>query len=96
MSSNDWNTVSKWAPTIVALIGIAGTLYYTGERDGRMEARIRTAEEHANKLDARMDSMVPRIEYSAAQAFTASQVVEVKQGVRDLNSKVDRLLERRP
>ena len=81
------DTASRWLPTVVALAGILGQTFYFGQRLGAAEQELKNTTSTAQ-------ASVTRVEYLAEKAATGSQLSDVKQTLRDMNQKLDRLVER--
>lgn len=87
MSNEQKDQLSRWMPTIVAILAIVGQVFYFGARLGATEQRLETAHILAS-------NSVSRIEYASDKASATTQVSDVKIALRDLNYKMDRLIER--
>lgn len=81
------DSLSRWLPTIVAIIGIVAQGFYLGQRLGAAEQKLdnTTITAHNN---------VSRVEYLSDKAAQADQLSDLKQALRDINNKLDRLVER--
>lgn len=91
MSDASKESLSRWMPTIVAIIAILGQVFYFGQRLGANEQRVTTVETEVAKQAA---LIITRAEYSADKAASTVQTGDIKQSLRDLNDKMDRLIER--
>jgi hypothetical protein len=94
MTAPSKESVSRWLPTVVALIAIVGNILHFGAREGRMEQRVNALEEAKREQAARLETLVPRIEYAAAQGYTGQQITRVEKAVAEVSAKLDRLIER--
>lgn len=81
------DTLSRWLPTLVAILGILGQTFYFG-------ARLGAAEQELKNTTTMATASVTRVEYLAEKAATGAQLLDVKQTLRDMNQKLDRLVER--
>lgn len=88
MSNESKEALSRWLPTIVAIIAIIGNILWLGARAGAMEQRISNNQEALAKT-------ITRAEYSADQRAATAQNDDTKQALRDINAKLDRLIEQR-
>jgi len=88
MSESQKDTLSRWLPTIVAIAAIIGNILWLGARAGALEQRI-------NYTESALQSTVTRAEYLADKTAAAGQLGDVKQTLREINTKIDRLVERR-
>jgi hypothetical protein len=94
MTSPSRDSISRWLPTIVALAGLAGSVYYFGERTGRVEQAVINLATRDAHIETRLDGMLPRHEYSAHHLSVNVQINDLKQSMRDANNKLDRIIER--
>lgn len=78
---------SRWLPTVVALLGVLGQTFYFGQRLGAAEQELKNTSAIAN-------ANVSRVEYLAEKSANSSQLQDMKQTLRDMNAKLDRLVER--
>jgi len=91
MSDASKDTLSRWLPTIVAIAAILGQVFYFGQRLGANEQKVSTVE----TLVAQQAAVsVTRAEYVADKTAIAVQTSDIKVALRDLNVKMDRLIER--
>ena len=88
MSTESKEALSRWLPTIIAIIAIVGNILWLGARAGAMEQRI-----YANEVA--LGKSITRAEYSADQRAATQQSDDTKQSLRDINAKLDRLIEQR-
>lgn len=86
MSDQQKETVSRWAPTLIALIAILGNLLWISNRAGQIEQRVVTNEKS-------LTNTVTRAEYLADKASSVTQFADVKSTLRDISSKLDRMIE---
>ena len=91
MSETSKDSLSRWLPTIVAIIAIVAQVFYFGQRLGANEQRVTTVESDVVKQSA---LSITRAEYAADKAASTVQTSDIKQSLRDLNVKMDRLIER--
>lgn len=91
MSEANKDSLSRWLPTIVAIIAILGQVFYFGQRLGAAEQRVASTEVAVAQQAAQA---VTRAEYAADKSAAVVQTADIKQSLRDLNSKMDRLIER--
>jgi outer membrane protein TolC len=94
MTAPSRDSISRWLPTIVALAGLAGSVYYFGERTGRVEQAVINLAAQDAQMEKRIDTMLPRYEYSAHHLSVNVQINDLKQSLRDANNKLDRIIER--
>lgn len=87
MSENQKDQLSRWMPTVVAILAIVGQVFYFGQRLGASEQRLESV--HSIAVNS-----VSRVEYSSDKASLNVQNTDVKTALRDLNLKMDRLIER--
>lgn len=78
-------------PTIVAIAAIIGNILWLGSRAGALEQRI-------NYTETALQNTVTRVEYVADKTAAANQLGDVKTTLREISTKIDRLVEnqRRP
>ena len=88
MSNGSKELLSRWLPTIVAIAAIIGNILWLGERAGKMDQRIYTNELAIAKT-------ITRAEYEADKRAAAVMSDDIKQTLRDMNAKLDRLIEQR-
>lgn len=89
MSEIQKDTLRGWMPTIVAIVAIIGNILWLGSRAGALEQRI-------NYTETALQQAVTRAEYQADKSAAANQLGDVKTTLREINTKIDRLVERRP
>lgn len=87
MSDNQKDQLSRWMPTLVAILAIVGQVFYFGQRLGASEERLESVHQIAI-------NSVSRTEYISDKASVAVQTSDIKTALRDLNLKMDRLIER--
>lgn len=96
MSDRTKSLLNAWLPAIVALAGFIGNAMWFANWTGQMESRLVTVEasvrEHTTELKA--DRYVPRTEYAAAVQARNTELNDIKQGVREMNAKLDAILVR--
>lgn len=96
MSDRTKSLINAWLPALVALAGFIGNAMWfakwTGEMETRMAANESIVREHTVELKA--DRYIPRTEYSAAARSRDTELADIKQGVREINGKLDALLTR--
>ena len=80
--------MSRWLPTVVAIAAIVGNIIWLGARAGALEQRI-------NYTEAALGNAVTRAEYQADKSATANQLADMKTTLREINTKIDRLVEQR-
>ena len=88
MSTESKEALSRWLPTLVAIIAIIGNILWLGARAGAMEQRIATNEIALTKS-------ITRAEYDADKRAATVMNDDTKQALRDINAKLDRLIEQR-
>lgn len=88
MSENTKDQLSRWLPTIIALAAIVGNILWLGARAGALEQRIIYTE-------ATAQAAVTRLEYQADKTATIGSLAEMRQSLRDISNKLDRLVEHR-
>lgn len=88
MSTGSKEALSRWLPTLVAIIAIIGNILWLGARAGAMEQRIATNEIALTKS-------ITRAEYDADKRAATVMSDDIKQTLRDMNAKLDRLIEQR-
>ena len=87
MSDQQKDQLSRWMPTVVAILAIVGQVFYFGQRLGASEQRLESVHQIAI-------NSVTRSEYISDKSATAVQMSDIKTALRDLNLKMDRLIER--
>jgi len=91
MSNHQRDTVSRWLPTIVALVGVTiavgGHITYMSKWAGQLEQRV-------SNIETLVPQIVPRAEYSAMVANRSAELADIKRIVSDTNNKIDKLIER--
>lgn len=96
MSDRTKSILNAWLPALVALAGfVANAMWFakwTGEMESRLVAVEAIAREHTAEL--KVDRFVPRAEYAAAVRSRDTEMADIKQGVREINGKLDALLTR--
>lgn len=88
MSIESKETLARWMPTVLAVAAIIGNILYLGARAGAMEQRIATNEIALTKS-------ITRAEYDADKRAATVMNDDTKQALRDINAKLDRLIEQR-
>lgn len=89
MSNESRESLSRWLPTVVAIIAIIGNILWLGARAGALEQRIVNNEMALAKT-------ITRAEYTADLRAAALQNDDMKTSLRDISAKLDRLIEQRP
>lgn len=96
MSDRTKSLINAWLPALVALAGFIGNAMWFAKWTGEMEIRLVTVEtvtrEHT--IELKSDHYVPRTEYNAAVRSRDTEMADIKQGVREINGKLDALLTR--
>jgi len=87
MSDKTQDALARWLPTIIALIAIVGNVLWLGAKAGALEQRL-------IYVEAATAVAVSRAEYLSDRTTTTASLAEVKQGLRDISMKLDRLVER--
>ena len=87
MSEANKDSLSRWMPTVVAIIAILGQVFYFGQRLGATEQRVASTE-------LTVAGTVTKVEYLADKGAALVQTNDIKQSLRDLNYKMDHLIER--
>lgn len=87
-------SLSRWLPTVVAILAILGQVFWFGQRTGTIEANVKVLSDNQSIMFGQIREMVPRMEYAAQQTSTAVQIQDVKQSLRDANNKLDQLIMR--
>lgn len=88
MSDLQKDAVARWLPTLVAIAAIVGNIMWLGARAGAIEQRITYTE-------SALSQTVTRAEYQSDRSATANQLDDVKMTLREINTKIDRLVEMR-
>jgi len=91
MSEANKDSLSRWLPTIVAILAILGQVFYFGQRLGAAEQRMASTE---TAIAQQAAQAVTKAEYIADKNAITVQTADIKQSLRDLNYKMDRLIER--
>ena len=86
MSESQKDTLSRWLPTMVAIAAIIGNILYLGARAGALEQRI-------NYTENALQHAVTRAEYQADKNASANQLADLKTTLREINAKLDRIVE---
>ncbi len=98
MSDSQKDTLSRWLPTIVAVVAIIGQVFYFGTRLGATEQRLVTIEQVAQSALPRNEFLSEKnsacTQFSDFKVLANSRDKEIKDMFRDINSKLDRLVER--
>jgi hypothetical protein len=76
--------VQRWMPTIIALVGILSTLLYQAREFGRLEERLEYVRQTTRES-------VSRVEYQAHRDAAAQQYRDLREGIAEINRKLDRL-----
>ena len=82
MSASQKEWLSRWLPLVVAVGANLVTIAYGY---GKLEQRVAPLENHANAVS---------YEKLHGQFVTRGEISELRTDIRELNAKVDRLLER--
>jgi uncharacterized linocin/CFP29 family protein len=95
--------MSRWLPTVVAVLAILGQVFWFGQRTGTIETNVKVLADNQSVMSGQLRDMLPRSEYNAAQVYAVREMQEVKQGVLRMenkieatNTKIDQLIMRRP
>lgn len=96
MSDRTKSILNAWLPALVALAGFIGNAMWFAKWTGEMESRLVTVEANVREHTAELKSerIVPRAEYAAAVKSRDTEMADLKQGVREINGKLDALLTR--
>lgn len=96
MSDRTKSLLNAWLPALMALAGFIGNAMWFAKWTGEMEARMASSEavirEHT--IELKSDRYVPRTEYNAAVRSRDTEMADIKQGVHEINGKLDALLTR--
>ena len=103
MSNDQKIFVEKWLPLVVALASLLVNTAYIAYKAGILEQRVAANEatdisEHASfkaELSQIPKDYVTRPEWAAGQAQDSSGLKDLKDDIRQVNNKLDRLLERK-
>ncbi len=90
-ANRDW--ISKWAPLLLAIGTNVAVVAYGY---GKIEQRIVPVEQHLvwDTTERQISMFVTRSEYVASNLTRDRELVDIKTSLRDVNEKLDRLLER--
>ena len=88
MSEMQKDAIAQWLPTLVAIAAIVGNIMWLGARAGAIEQRITYTE-------SALSQTVTRAEYQSDRSATANQLGDMKTTLREINTKIDRLVEMR-
>jgi len=88
MSEKAKDALSRWLPTIIAIIAIVGNILWLGAKAGALEQRI-------IYVEASTSAAVSRAEYIADRTAAQAMYAEMKQNLRDISQKLDRIVEAR-
>ncbi len=88
MSDNQKDMLSRWLPTLVAILAILGQVFYFGSRLGASETRLAAAESSVKEA-------VSRVEYVADRNSTITQFTDIKNSLQNISAKLDRIAERK-
>lgn len=93
MSTQQKDWVSKWLPLIVSIMTSVGTVAYAY---GRLEQRLAPMEAfmRENSFERHAQVFTPRTEFHAQKSTRDRELDELKGTLREINSKLDRLIER--
>lgn len=90
-AQRDW--LSKWLPLVVAIGANVVTIAYSY---GKLEQRLTPIEEYVRTYthERASASFVTRPEFTNQKSVRDREVDELKQTLREINAKLDRLIER--
>jgi len=88
MSVNTRDALTRWLPLAVAIIT---NLVLVAFGYGQLQQRIAPIENHATSAPA---VYVPRTEYAAAIASRDREMGDLRETLRTMDAKLDRLIER--
>lgn len=88
MSYESKDNLGRWVPTLVAILAIVGQIFYFGSRLGADEIRL-------SHVELSSTSFVTRAEYMLEKEGSTMQFSDIKQSLRDINSKLDRITDRK-
>ena len=90
-AQKDW--ISRWLPLLVAIAANIITIAYSY---GKLEQRLTPIEEYTRvyTYERAAANFVTRVEFVAAAAHNDKETDELKQALREINQKLDRLVER--
>lgn len=96
MSDRTKSLINAWLPALVALAGFVGNAMWFAKWTGEMESRLVSVETNVREHTAELksDRIIPRSEYAAAVRSRDTEMADLKQGVREINAKLDALLTR--
>ena len=96
MSDRTKSLLNAWLPALVALAGFVGNAMWFAKWTGEMEARLVSVETNVrdHSFEKQQERFVPRAEYTAAARARDTEISDIKQGVREINGKLDALLTR--
>lgn len=91
IAQKDW--LSKWLPLVVAIGANVATIAYGY---GRLEQRLAPIEifVRENSFEKHVQAFTPRSEFATQKQVRDREVDELKQTLREINAKLDRLIER--
>jgi len=82
MSDQTKDNLQRWLPTILALVGILGSMLYHTREYGRLEERVLN-------MRISVDQMVTRAEYTAHREARTREYMEIRQVLVRLEGKLD-------
>lgn len=93
MSNPTKDLIAKWAPLAVALFSSLVAITYSY---GKLEQRLAPIEEYVRTYthERAATNFITRPEFSTQKATRDREVDELKQALREINHKLDRLIER--
>ena len=93
MSAGQKDFLSRWLPLLVAIISSVATIAISY---GKLEQRLAPIEEFVreNTFEKHVQVLTPRSEFNAQKQVRDREVDELKIALREINQKLDRLIER--
>lgn len=93
MSAAQKEWISKWLPLVIA---IASNLILVAYGYGKLEQRLGPLETHVatDTTEHALNMFVTRVEFTQQNLSRDKELAELRIGIREMNAKLDRLLER--
>lgn len=93
MSDARKDTLLRWLPAFVALVGFIGNAVYIGRWIGAVEARVEFLERQPT-ASANMATFVSRNEFTLQKENRDRQILDLSKTLNRIEEKLDRMVER--
>lgn len=96
MSEKTKSVINAWLPALLALAGFVGNGLWFAKWTGEMEMRLVAVECNVrdHNSDLKSERFVHRSEYLSAVKSRDTEMGDLKQGMHEINTKLDALLTR--